>query len=55
MATTSGDKLFAGSYLSTGKRTENAVVIEDELEDIEDIENERKRRRKGEITRRRSR
>lgn len=40
MATAGGDKLPAGSYLSTGKKTENTVVIEDGLEDIEDIKDD---------------
>lgn len=40
MATVSGDKLPASSYPSTGKRTEDVVVVEDELKDIEDIEND---------------
>lgn len=38
------DKLPAGNYLSTDKKTDNVVVIEDEFEYIEDIEdNEEKR------------
>ena len=48
MANAGGDKLPAGSYLSIGKRTEDVVVIEDELEDIENIkDDEEKREEKG--------
>ena len=44
MTTAGGDKLPAGSYLSTGKRTEDAVIIEDELENIEDIKDDEEER-----------
>ena len=47
MAITNREKLPTVSFLLTSKRTENAVVIEDELEDIEDIkDNEEEREEK---------
>lgn len=48
IATAGGDKLPAYSYLSTGKKIENTVVIEDELEDIEAIKDDEEEREEEE-------
>lgn len=44
MTTAIGDKLPAGSDLSASKKTEDAVIIEDNLENIENIEDNKKKR-----------
>lgn len=36
------DKLPTGSYLSTNKKTEDVVIIENKLKDVKDIEDNKK-------------